>query len=1209
MKLKKLEMSGFKSFPEKASIHFPTGISAVVGPNGCGKSNIIDALRWVMGEQSVKQLRGKSMEDVIFAGSKGKPPLNMAEVSLTLLNDNGSAPEELKDFTEINITRRLFRSGESAYLINRQPCRLKDIHHIFMGTGMGARTYAVIQQGNIGAITDATPEERRLFIEEAAGVTRYKNRKKEAIRKVESTHQNLLRVNDILLEISRQMAGLKRQARRAERYKKLKKRIKRLDIRLGLHYHDAYAREIKTAEALLTAEKDQDLRHTSRLKAIDAAVEKIKLQRTQKDQAISRQKSRQFETQRYIDRCEADIKHLKDDIQRLAREITELESAGADLKHKNTDIAAEMEQVTSEGRDLENEKDAVGLLLTEKRDAAAAVKEHSQALGRTLEKHKTALMELVTREARYKNTYQTAADNRSGLAKRQQRTAEEASTAEKEVAREEQQVQRLEEALNHSRDSLAEHEEAIQILENRLLQHKQELADQVKAVQTLEFEKTQVRSQLLALKKMDESYAWYKDGVRSIMQARRAPEPEPSAQEKTAASKDNGSLGEGILGLMADIVEPEASYAAAVEAVLGESLQYILVKDQQYGIDGIQHLQHSGAGRAGFIPLPAVKTLPSAPPPDPGDPSRLVNHLSVKSGFESMIKALLGHVVVADSMADAVKRYNANGKTQTIVTKNGNLISQQGAIVGGSKQKLAGILSKKQEMRTLGRRVERIDTQLVDAGQHQQRMEAAVRGLEDQLQQNIEHKNQAARKAVDTEKALYKATADRKHARQRLEILSLEQERLIGEESEISEQLKRFKKDIEEIETQVKAAQQAVAETTAEIQQVASQAEKVNQEVVDLQLKMTTIEAGVANSRHTLRRLREFWQDSNNRLEQLAREINRKAERRAAAGEKVQRQEKELEEQYRALTALTASLESAEADYHAVDNALKKSDQQIQDLHSEREKTLQKIRLLELEQSQRIVKQENIAGRLEEKYHQPVDRLREASADDAADAPPVEKMEADLETARQKITRIGEVNLSAIQEYETHKERHDFLSAQRDDLVNAIEDLHRVIRKINRITQERFMATFTAVNEKLGEVVPKLFEGGSAKLILTNAGDPLETGVEFMIHPPGKKLTRMSLLSGGEKALAAIAFIFSIFLIKPTSFCLMDEIDAPLDEANVYRFNNLLQVIGRQSQIIMITHNKRTMEFADTLFGITMGEKGVSKVVSVNFEKPQTKVA
>ena len=324
MKLKKLEITGFKSFQEKSVIAFPPGISAIVGPNGCGKSNIVDALRWVMGEQSVKQLRGKSMEDVIFAGASGKPPLSMAEVSLTLNNDNGSAPEELKDYTEIMMTRRLYRSGESAYFLNKQPCRLKDIHNVFLGSGMGAKSYAIIQQGNIGAITDAGPEERRYFLEEAAGTTRFKNRKIEALRKVQSTRQNLLRVSDIITEIQRQMAGLKRQAKKAERYKRYRQGIKEIDFRLALSSYDALTLKIEKTGALVSELNDTSVSHTSRLRKLDSAVEEIKVKRLQKNEEISEQKARKFEAQRTIDRIENDQAHLRSEIDRLGNDAADL---------------------------------------------------------------------------------------------------------------------------------------------------------------------------------------------------------------------------------------------------------------------------------------------------------------------------------------------------------------------------------------------------------------------------------------------------------------------------------------------------------------------------------------------------------------------------------------------------------------------------------------------------------------------------------------------------------------------------------------------------------------------------------------------------------------------------------------------------------------------------------------------------------------------
>ncbi len=373
MKLKKLEIIGFKSFYDKANIQFPQGISAVVGPNGCGKSNIIDALRWVMGEQSVKTLRGKSMEDVIFSGANSKAPLNMAEVSLTLANDNGDSPEELREFTEINLTRRIYRSGESAYLLNKQPCRLKDIHNVFWGSGLGSKSYAIIQQGRIGAITDANPEELRFFVEEAAGVTRYKNRKYEALRKINTTQNNLLRVTDIISEIKRQMASLKRQARKAEIYNNYQKQIKALEIYLGLHYFEDYASRIQQTDSLLNELQDLDLSQVTEIKKLDASVEEIKLKRWQKNQEISEQKSNQFETQRKIDRNENDLVHLRKEIKRLSEESAELKAARVQLEEKNHQMLSEIDQVKNEASAINEEITTVRTRIDEEKASSETI--------------------------------------------------------------------------------------------------------------------------------------------------------------------------------------------------------------------------------------------------------------------------------------------------------------------------------------------------------------------------------------------------------------------------------------------------------------------------------------------------------------------------------------------------------------------------------------------------------------------------------------------------------------------------------------------------------------------------------------------------------------------------------------------------------------------------------------------------------------------
>ena len=1194
MKIRKLDIFGFKSFLDKASIAFPPGISAIVGPNGCGKSNVIDALRWVMGEQSVKQLRGKTMEDIIFAGANGKPPLNMAEVTITLANDNGHAPEEFRDYSEISVTRRLFRSGESAYLINRQPCRLKDIYNLFIGSGVGTRTFAVIQQGNIGAIIDAGPEERRLFIEEAAGVTRYKFRKNEALRKVKATEQNLLRINDIIAEVNRQMAGLRRQAKKAERYKSYQQRASAIDTYLLLHYYDDYHRQIQDTDALLHDLKDTDISHVTQLKQIDAAVEEVKLKRWQKNQVIANQKSEKFETQRKIDRTEADRNHLKEEIARLDAEGHELTNAQLELKTKTATIGSEVAQVQSQNSALGEDISRIKALIEAQRAGSQELQDKLNRLNQDLESHKKDLMNLVAEEARYKNIYQNASNDRENLKRRLKRIDEEVVLASRKVSSAEKEKTASQQKLDRIRQDVRILESQIDEIKTKLSSQTAGLGAQVKQTQTLELERNKARSQLGALKKMAANYEWYRDGVKAIMRARQP-------------ADDSGAGGpsplKGIIGLLADVIEPDQGYETAVEAVLGEALQYILVEDQHAGAQAIAYLQNSSAGRSGLLPVSATKPL-AGTGRAPIDPQyRLLNHISVRPEYKPVAEALLGHVAIVPTMTEALERFNQNGRVQTIVTQTGDVVSHQGVMTGGSQDQLAGILAKKQELKSLEAQSAQLDQQLATAQKRQQEMEESLRQTETELQQCISRKGSANEEAIEAEKALYRFSEDLKNARRHLEIIELEQEQLMGEESDLDEELAKYNQALAKIAAEVEQAQARNAETSQQMGRISSQLEHHNQKVVDFKLQLTAMHAKLENGTATLARLREFERDSNMRLEQLQKEILQKQGKRAAAQQKIAEADDSLHHLYDGLKRLEAELADNESEYSAIDAALQENDERSAAIQTEREKTMEKIRLVELDLSEKRIKQENLAGKVQERYHTSIAglRMQQSQRSDQLQMS-IAEMEKELQRFQTKLSAIGDVNLGAIKEYEELKERFDFLSIQRDDLVKAIEDLHKVIRKINRITQERFMTTYEQVNEKLKEVFPKLFEGGSARLELTDPLKPLETGVEYMVHPPGKKLTRMSLLSGGEKALSAIAFIFAIFLIRPASFCLLDEIDAPLDEANVIRFNNLMQIIGSKSQIIMITHNKRSMEFAETLFGVTMEHKGISKVVSVNLQ-------
>lgn len=1198
MKLKKLELSGFKSFPEKVSIAFPPGISAVVGPNGCGKSNIFDALRWVMGEQSVKMLRGKTMEDIIFSGSDGKTSLNMAEVSLTLTNDNGSAPEELKDFSEIMITRRQYRSGERAYFLNRKPCRLKDIYNIFWGSGMGARSYSVIQQGNIGAITDAGPDERRFFIEEAAGVTRYKNKKNEALRKVNATKQNLLRVKDIILEVNRQMNSLKRQAKKAERYQGYQAMVRDLEILASLNYYDDFSRQIKETDALLRELKDEDVEHTSKLSKLDAAIEEIKIERATKNEELSSQKSNRFELQRRADKVENEVEHLKKNNEVLSAEIEGLGSARSDLELKNR-------QITS---DIDNSKKEVELFEKDMREHKEALEKENQVsndlrnelgqLNFTIEEKKNRLTELVSEEGRFRNVYQTASNNKESLKRKLKRIDEEEAiagqkvkTLEKESADAEKSLQ----TLKQEKDAIGQE---IKKIEAELKDKNEALGRQIKNVQTMEIEKSKLKSRHATLVKMDENYEWYRDGVKAVMKR--------GAKENTGDVNQKGDTRNGIVGMLADVIEPGPGFETAVEAVLGESMQYIIVDNQNTGIDAIEYLQTSGAGRSGFIPVSAIKLPENKGQSAAPFPNQLLNYVTVKPGYEKISQALLGQVSVVDDLTKAISLWaGSNGSgPRAIVTKNGDMISYSGMLIGGSRDKLSGILSKKQEIKRLKKKIVELEHTLDQSRKAQHELETAVRLCDTRLQQCIEKRNITADEETDAEKYLYKVSEELKHAKRHFEVVCLEQEQLIGEESDVDDEISRFSNALAENELKVKAAQDKVTEMSRKIILKTDELEGFNQKVVDIRLKISSLTANLENSTNTLRRLIEFRDDGVKRFDQLVQEIEFKKRKQKDAEVKLSEYDCTLPEIYEKLNLLEHSLESNEEVFQTLEKKLKESDDAILEIQGKREKALEKLRYIELEQSQRRMKQENITNRLKERYHRGIEELRsemEKKPDNKEMA--IEEIETNLETIREKISRIGDVNLGAIHEYEELKNRFEFLNEQQDDLEKALDDLQKVIRKINLITQEKFVTTFNAINEKLSEVFPRLFEGGTARLEMTDPAIPLETGVEMMIQPPGKKLTRLSLLSGGEKALSAIAFIFSIFLLKPASFCLMDEIDAPLDDANVLRFNELLKLIGEHSQVVLVTHNKRSMEFADTLFGVTMEKRGISKIVSVNFEQ------
>ncbi len=1188
MKLKQLDIYGFKSFVEKTSVQFPEGICAVVGPNGCGKSNIVDALRWVMGEQSVKQLRGKSMEDVIFSGSEKKPPVNMAEVALTLANDNGSTPEEYRHYPEIMVSRKLYRSGESGYFINKQPCRLKDVQNLLMGSGVGSRAYAIIEQGKIGNLIDAGPEERRFFIEEAAGVTRYKSRKHEALLKIQRTQHNLMRINDVTVEVKRQMSALKRQANKAERYKNYQGQIKSLEIRLATHHYLDLTGKIEEAKALFNSLKDTDFQHESDLAKLDAAIEEIKAERTAKHHAISAKTSEKNDLQRGLDKLEGAIEHKSKDLGRYDDEMTKFRQEIEEIEKKTQDLSNESRQLEARRTDISRTLEESNVTLKEKQASARRLKTDLDELKERLEQKKGMLVNLASRKATYQNTIENASRNRQHLSKRleqlQSERAESAADLERlniEVNKGAKAEQDLKSRLNAITETLASMEHSLE--DNRLA-----LRDQVRQVRETELERQKVRSQHGALKKMDDTYQWFKKGVQALMKEWKAGNLESA----------------GICGLVADIIEPEPSYEEAVEAALGETLQYVIVKNQAGAATATEHLRGLSGGRASLIPVDTIKPIP------PGDiagrlqnADGLIQHINVVSGYHELVQALLGHVRVADDLESAIALWNRNGKIQTIVTPQGDRICFQGTLtVGSSDSNAGGILTKKKELRRLRSRLTTLDEALNTARQKQADLEKEVVRLETAVQETRQNQRSTNQELVETEKALSRLQEKVTHTQQHLEILDLEQEQIEGERSDIDAEVSTHEDGLNSLEQQIHVEESAIEQLKGEILKLSQDQERVDNEVVDLKMHLTSLQAEFDSCDNTLRRLKHFQHDSDERLSQLHQSLKQaEADKRATEAE-LTTDKSDLRHHYAQLESLTHALADSEAEYQAIEGRLQQNDQALSEVKSRQQETFRKIQQLEFKLSERRMRRDHVTNNIIEKYGL---NIAEAADKPEADGLSPQQLEERLTECRERIAKIGDVNLTAIEEYDNLKDRYSLLTSQRDDLNEAIEALHRIIRKINRVSLKRFMKTFKAVNEKVRAVFPKLFEGGTAQLALTNPKRPLDSGVSFLVRPPGKRLTRMSLLSGGEKALSAIALVFSLFLIRPTAFCILDEIDAPLDNVNISRFSQLLKEIGSRSQVVMITHDRQTMETANALFGVTMEEKGISKLVSLDFQDSQ----
>jgi chromosome segregation protein len=1173
MKIKRLEIQGFKSFQDKAVLDFNQAITGVVGPNGCGKSNVVDAIRWVMGEQSAKNLRGKSMEDIIFGGTEFRKPLGMAEVSLFFSTDDGRVPAKYLNFAEIQVTRRLYRDGESEYLLNKTPCRLLDVAELFMDTGIGARAYSIIEQGKIGMILHAKPEERRFLIEEAAGVTKFKARKIVALKKIEATRQNLLRIGDIVSEIKRQMNGLQRQAKKAERFREIRLELKEIELLFAAKGYAAVDGERSGLE--------------SELSTLEAKAREIGARLDEAELSIEEKRIGLLETERQLAAAQEEIFRWKGELQagenRLEfqrRELSNLERHGERFEEELQGLRDQLANSEREMKSLLEQR--AGFLEELSRESEAL--EHREALldemaaseagvTRELDETRRALFAALSEGAQAGNQHAAATKRLASIAERLQASARERVLLGERLVEATGRV----EALRNELEELARNKEVaneeLTLVTGREAALKQALESGEKLLQQRRDELSAAASRLKSLKELEAQFAGYGHGVKNLLLA----EPFKAAP----------------FTMLADALEVEEECEVALESVLGERLQYLLCESSTHALDAVAHLKGKSGGRVSFVTAPPWCHLPAELPIDAAP---LMARVKVPAQHAPLVEPLLSGAYLARDLGHAVT-LAAAFPALTFVTLQGDL-AHSGGIVNGGSSELAeqGIIHKKREIKSLTSEVDRLNVEVAELTRTR---EIRRRDIADTEAERLELRQSLHRleiKINTTEKDLQSASAECRRIEESGAVREMEEEQLDEERSLVAGELAQAESKKTAAEERKAALEAKVAALQGRLEGSRFEMEEARELVTSLKVRVAALkEKGVAAER-AHKRIEGVCADLTNRMASRSKEIEGSAVERAKLTAALAKSEESLVETVqRQQQSEKAQLVIRER-YDGEAAAVQEEETRLKTMRSDAAAIRDQLNARSLRHSEVVMRLGHLEETLRDKHRMEIADALAAYATFECDEQERAARQAELQKA---VDEMGEVNLMAIEEFKQMEERFSFLSAQKADLEESMNALQKAIHKINRTTRKRFLETFNLVNEKFQQVFPRLFCGGSAELRLTDEEDLLATGLDIIVQPPGKKLQNVSLLSGGEKALTAVALIFSIFLIKPSPFCLLDEVDAPLDDANIGRFNEMVREMSATSQFIIITHNRATMAVADTLYGVTMEEPGVSKLVSV----------
>ncbi len=1180
MYLKKLEIQGFKSFADKTALEFKPGVAIIVGPNGSGKSNIADAIRWVLGEQSVKSLRGGKMEDVIFAGSDKRRSLGMAEVSLTIDNSSGKFP---LDFHEVTVTRRLYRSGESDYLINRVPCRLRDIHELFMDTGVGKEGISIIGQGRIDEILSVKPEERRGLIEEAAGIVKFRHRKRDAVKKLDDTENSLVRLNDIILELAEQEGPLAQQAEKTKCYQEFKTELDGLEIGLLIQEIEKTSVSLEQTKELRSKEQADFETLQTKYYQEQASEEENKLLLQKKEESVTTCQEEVYNNNLSLEKNESEKKLLQEKIASLHKQAENLEEEIQELQENwnKANIARENHQGI--GSQLKSKLLQSREALTTYENVLKTEELKDLEMAELLEREKNQYFDVLQEQTEAKNNLINLQQTMALLTKQMQQINAKKEKIEQELSEVKERITALE-------------QEAVQIsteLEkkrNELLEAEHKLKEKISKYQqlqqhnrSLQEEKNRTTARLKIYQDMEQEGQGYGQGVKEVLH-----------------QKNKGILS-GILGSVAQVLKVRKEHELAVEVVLGGSLQHIITTNEEEAQKSIQLLKSRNKGRATFLPLTTVKGrgVDTSLSGKPGVLGRLSELVQYEPKYQGIVEYLLGRVWLVEDLKTAVDRAKDTNFRFKIVTLDGQVVNAGGSLTGGSVNKRSdGILGRKRYIEELQVKANELEQKIVHSmkieNEEARRVEGLKGTIEDikaELQELsiTKAENSTNKERWSAEKARYHKELEAVH----WQLTEIEQERAEAKKDKLEKEEKSLllAQQVQDLDERIKLNQ-------AKIKDKAEDKHKRNEKLTQLRIEVATIEEKVASYEKEA----QYYQQQ---IAQLSLSREEKIKRRESLKEEKQdleRKQEELEKQQELLVIklheVEKKLEQLKIDKTNLQEGLQEISQNVKKYSVILKEKEEKLHKYELQQSKQETTLESSLKRLSEQYELELEQAKERGILIEERKQAVKRIN-ELKT---KVSALGPVNMSAIEEYARLKERLDFLTAQVQDLSDAKKRLEQVISEMDEIMTQRFNETFQLVSVNFQAMFSQLFGGGRAKMILTESECPLESGVEIIAQPPGKKNQYLSLLSGGERALTAIALLMAVLKIKPSPFCVLDEIESALDEANVYRFAQVLEEFSEETQFIVISHRKGTMEIGDVLYGVTIEESGVSRLVSVKLE-------